>query len=82
MLMLLIYTTIYLTILYIYNFSSNYDIQKAENIFRLKMYTCLNMILLIGKVMPTLIIAAPQPQTNSEYSSRLKCIKKAISCYC
>jgi hypothetical protein len=39
------------------------------------------MTLFIGKVMPTLIIAAPQPQTNSEYSSRLKCMKKAIARY-
>lgn len=33
----------------------------------------------MGNVMPTFIKAAPQPQTNSEYSSRLKCMKKYMT---
>lgn len=33
----------------------------------------------MGKVMPTFIKAAPQPQTNSEYSSLLKCMKKYMT---
>lgn len=41
-------------------------------------YTCLNMILLMGKVTLILIKAAPQPQTNSKYSSRFNCMKNAI----
>lgn len=40
------------------------------------------MTLLMGKVMLTLIIAAPQPQTNSEYSSRFKCVKKGMVRFC
>jgi len=53
-----------------------------ENPLKMVSSTCLNMILLMGKVTLILIMAAPQPQANSKYSSRFNCTKNVMASFC